>query len=80
MPKIKEYKLNQTEKKFLKDQNINEIVIPPRHDILFYFHLIANKNEVMNAIRNNPAAFRGAGIRNFKTADGKGIMDLPPEI
>ena len=48
MPKIKEYKLNQTEKKFLKDQNINEIVIPPRHDILFYFHLIANKNEVMN--------------------------------
>ncbi len=38
------------------------------------------KNEVMNAIRNNPAAFRGAGIRNFKTADGKGIMDLPPEV
>ena len=38
------------------------------------------KSEVMNAIRNNPAAFRGAGIRNFKTADGKGIMDLPPEV
>tara|TARA_R110002020_G_scaffold43557_2_gene126451 strand:+ start:522 stop:3251 length:2730 start_codon:yes stop_codon:yes gene_type:complete len=38
------------------------------------------KSEVMDAIRNNPAAFRGAGIRNFKTADGKGIMDLPPEV
>ena len=48
MPKKREYKLNQIEKKFLKDQNIDRIVIPPRHDILFYFHLIANKNEVMN--------------------------------
>ena len=48
MQKIREYKLKEKEKKFLKDQNINEIIVPPRHDILFYFHLIANKNEVMN--------------------------------
>lgn len=48
MQKIREYKLNKIEKKFLRDQNINEIIVPPRHDILFYFHLIANKNEVMN--------------------------------
>tara|TARA_R100001594_G_scaffold147338_1_gene200166 strand:+ start:114 stop:2867 length:2754 start_codon:yes stop_codon:yes gene_type:complete len=38
------------------------------------------KNEIMDAIRKNPAAFRGAGIRHFRTADGKGIMDVPPEV
>ncbi len=35
--------------------------------------------ELLNAIKANPDAFRGRGLMNWRSSDGLGIMDIPAE-
>lgn len=36
-------------------------------------------DELLNAIKANPDAFRGRGLMNWRSSDGKGIFDIPAE-
>ena len=45
-----------------------------------FFGQVDAGEELMAAIRRDPMAFRGAGIRNWRSQSGLSAMDLPQEI